>query len=99
MMMTIPQYEIIRLDDGVVKITFDPPVTKATLGIPCSFLVLQEKETILQETRFGRIAAITCRTERWLSYLKTSGQPVEIIEEFKETVGYQEPEPVVVAEE
>lgn len=90
----LPPYEATRVDDGVVRITFDPPATKARLGIPFSFLVMQEKDTHIKATRFGRIEEVTCGASRWVSYLKTRGVPQEQIDDFKETVDYQEPEPV-----
>jgi hypothetical protein len=89
----LPPYEAQPVQNGVVRITFDPPITKAALGIPFSFLVMQRKETQLTATRFGRIQEITCEANHWVAYLKTLGVPIEQVNDFKEIVGYQEPEP------
>ncbi len=88
----LPPYEVQSVENGIVKITFDPPITKSQLGIPFSFLVMQRKETQLRSTRFGRIQEITCEAGHWVSYLKTLGVPPEVINDFKETADYQEPE-------
>ena len=90
----LPPYEAQSVENGVVRIIFDPPITKAELGIPFSFLVMQRKETQLLSNRFGRIQEVTCEASHWVSYLKTLGVPMEAINDFKETVSYQEPEPV-----
>ncbi len=90
----LPPYEVQPVENGLVRITFDPPITKAALGIPFSYLVMQRKETQLRSNRFGRIQEVTCEASHWVSYLKTLGVPLEVVNDFKETVGYQEPEPV-----
>ncbi len=89
----LPPYEVQSVENGDVRITFDPPITRAELGIPFSFLVLQRKESQVLTTRFGRVKEVTCQASHWVAYLKTLGAPLEQINDFKETVGYQEPEP------
>jgi hypothetical protein len=93
-MRQLPEYQASATKEGLVQIEFDPPVTKGTLGIPFSYVVLQDKNTALESNRFGRIRRLTCEASRWASYLKTYGLPLEHIEDFKERVGYVEPEPV-----
>lgn len=90
----LPPYDVQSVSDSLVRITFDPPITRAALGIPFSFLVLQRKENQVSTTRFGRVQEVTCEAGHWVSYLKTLGAPPEQINDFKETAGYQEPEPL-----
>jgi hypothetical protein len=92
--MNLPDYQFERIDEKRVRIKFEPPVTKSTLGIPFSFLVLQQKATQVKATRFDRIFEIECEIDKWVSYLKTKGVAPERLEDFKDTVGYREPEPV-----
>jgi hypothetical protein len=91
--MMLPPYESKSVEIGFVTNSFDSPITKAELGIPFSFLERQRTETQLTANRFGRIQEITCEASHWVSFLKTRGTPEEQISDFKETVGYQEPEP------
>jgi len=93
--MTLPDYRFEKTGQDRVRIRFDPPVTKSNLGVPFSFLVLQQPSTEIDTTRFGRVREIVCETNRWVSFLKTKGVLTERIEEFKESVGYVEPLPAV----
>lgn len=97
--MSLPDYDFQKANETSVAITFKPPVTKATLGIPFSFLVLQQPTTEIKATRFDRIERIECETIRWISYLKTRGIPEERIAEFKSKVGWVDPEPPAPAVE
>ena len=91
--MNLPDYDFQKTNDGRVSITFKPPVTKANLGVPFSFLVLQQPTTEVKATRFDRIQRIECETGKWISYLKTKGVADDRIAEFKSKVGWVEPEP------
>jgi hypothetical protein len=97
--MKLPDYDFQKANDNSVSITFKPPVTKAALGIPFSFLVLQQPTTEIKATRFDRIERIECETSRWISYLTTRGIPEERIAEFKSKVGWVDPEPPAPAAE
>ena len=92
----LPPYEFESIENSHVRITFDPPVTRAELGLPFSFLVLQRNGNQVATTRFGRVKEVICEAGHWVSYLRTSDAPLEQIEDFKEAVGYQEP--VCIAE-
>lgn len=87
----LPPYEFQSIENSHVRITFDPPATRAELGLPFSYLVLQRNGNQVTTTRFGRVKEVTCEAGHWVSYLKTSNAPLEQIEDFKEAVGFQEP--------
>ena len=91
--MNLPEHEVTKLGDGRVRIAFDPPITKSRLGIPFSFLVLQQKTANVASNRFGRVSEIECEARHWVSYLKTRGTLEETIEAFKRKVGYTDPKP------
>ena len=91
--MMLPDYQFEKDGTDRVKIKFHPPVTKSNLGVPFSFLVLQQPATEVKTTRFGRVTEVQCETGNWVSFLKTSGVLAERVEEFKDSVGYVEPEP------
>lgn len=93
--MKYPTFQVTTVSEGMVKIQFDPPVTRGELGLPFSYLVHQQKESQVLITRFGRIYEVTCRASHWVAYMNTHGFPIEEIEDFKEAVGYTEPEPAV----
>ncbi|MCA9433750.1 MAG: hypothetical protein KC940_24735 [Candidatus Omnitrophica bacterium] len=92
--MTLPEYQTTKLDGDLCQIVFDPPVTKAALGVPFSFLVMQREGTEIDATRFGRVIEVRCDPSHWVAFLETRGEEPESIAEFKESVGYVEPEPV-----
>ncbi|MCK6495494.1 hypothetical protein L6Q85_04440 [bacterium] len=97
--MNYPQFEATSESEGFANITFDPPVTRGELGLPFSYLVQQRKESQVLITRFGRIFEVTCLASHWVAYLTTHGYPPEVLDDFKEAVGYVEPEPEVAAAE
>lgn len=91
--MLLPDYKSQRIDSDLCQIVFDPPVTKATLGIPFSFLVMQRETTEVDATRFGRVVEVRCDPSHWVAYLRTRGEEPEKIAAFMENVGYVEPVP------
>jgi len=91
--MILPDYQATKLDGDQCQIVFDPPVTKATLGVPFSFLVLQRDGAEVDTTRFGRVMEVRCDPSHWVAFLETRGEEPEKIAAFKERVGYVEPAP------
>jgi hypothetical protein len=89
----LPDYQFENDGTDRVKIKFDPPVTKSNLGVPFAFQVLQHPSSEVKTTRFGRVTEVRCETAKWISFLKTSGVPMERIDDFKDSVGYVEPKP------
>lgn len=92
--MILPDYQSTKLEGDLCQIVFDPPVTKANLGVPFSFLVLQRDGNEVDTTRFGRVMEIRCDPSHWVAFLETRGEEPESIATFKDQVGFVDPTPV-----
>ena len=97
--MVLPDYKATKMEGDLCQILFDPPVTKAQLGIPFSYLVLQRETTEVDTTRFGRVMEVRCDPSHWVAFLETRGEDPEKIAAFKESVGHVDPVPEEEEEE